>query len=111
MTVNDVVLALGCEVLAGEDLLSKEVSGGYVSDLLSDVMGNAEDGQVWVTLQTHKNVIAIAALKEVAAVLIVKGLPVVPEVLKVAVDEDVIVLSTELETFEVTGKLYALLNA
>ena len=49
-------------------------SGGYVSDLLSDVMGNAAENDVWITLQTHQNVMAIASLKDLAAVILVKGL-------------------------------------
>jgi hypothetical protein len=53
--------------------LNNEISGGYVSDLLSDVMGNAAENEVWITLQTHQNVMAIASLKDLAAVILVKG--------------------------------------
>ena len=63
---------LGLKVFGGEKGLGNEIGGGYTSDLLSDVMGHASAGNVWITLQTHKNVLAIASLKELAAVVIVK---------------------------------------
>jgi predicted transcriptional regulator len=73
MTVNNIVDKLGLTVIGGEKGMDRVVKGGYVSDLLSDVMGNASEGDVWATLQTHKNVMAVASLKELAAVVLVKG--------------------------------------
>ena len=65
MTVQDIVSQLNLTVCSGQEGLQREVKGGYTSDLLSDVMGHAQEGDVWVTLQTHKNVMAIASLKEI----------------------------------------------
>ena len=73
MTVKDLIEKMNLTVFCGEQNLDREIKGGYVSDLLSDVMGFAQEGNVWVTLQTHKNVIAIASLKELACVVLVKG--------------------------------------
>ena len=73
MKVRELVEALDLTVLSGAEGLDREIEGCYVSDLLSDVMGNADMGNVWVTLQTHKNVMAIASLKELACVVLVKG--------------------------------------
>ena len=111
MTVNDVVERLGLLVFGGEKGLNKEVSGGYVSDLLSDVMGNAAEGDVWATLQTHKNVMAVASLKDVAAVVLVKGLRPDEDTLAQSNEEDIPLLGTELETFEFAGRLYALISS
>ena len=74
MKVKDIVDKLGLIVFSGELGLEREIQGGYCSDLLSDVMGRAKEGQAWVTLQTHKNVMAIASLKDLSAVIIVKSL-------------------------------------
>jgi hypothetical protein len=74
MKVSELVKKLELKVHSGENGLDKEVKGGYVSDLLSDVMGNAGEGMVWITLQTHKNVMAIASLKDLAAVILVRDL-------------------------------------
>ena len=60
MTVQDIVSQLNLTVCSGQEGLQREVKGGYTSDLLSDVMGHAQEGDVWVTLQTHKNVMAIS---------------------------------------------------
>ncbi len=110
MTVNDIVRKLNLTVFGGDKGLNREIVGGYVSDLLSDVMGNASEGDVWVTLQTHKNVMAVASLKDVAAVILVKGLNPDEDMLEQSHEEDIPVLGTELKTFELAGKLYALIK-
>lgn len=110
MTVNDIVRKLNLTVFGGDKGLNREIVGGYVSDLLSDVMGNAAEGDVWVTLQTHKNVMAVASLKDVAAVILVKGLNPDEDMLEQSHEEDIPVLGTELETFELAGKLYELIK-
>ncbi|MGQ1788028.1 MULTISPECIES: DRTGG domain-containing protein [unclassified Saccharicrinis] len=110
MKVCDLVEKLNLKVFCGEQGINNEVVGGYTSDLLSDVMGNVDEKQVWITLQTHKNIMAIASLKEVAAVILVKGCK--PE--KAAIDqsnaEGIPILGTDLETFEMSGELYQLLK-
>ena len=63
MTVKDIIEKLDLQCL-NEANLDAEVTGAYASDLLSDVMGNARSGQVWITMQTHKNVSAIASLRD-----------------------------------------------
>jgi len=110
MKVNDIVEKLNLKVFSGKVGLDQEVTGGYTSDLLSDVMGNADEGQLWVTLQTHRNVMAVASLKEVAAVIIVKGLEPEENTMSQSNDEGIPLLGTDLETFEISGKLYELLK-
>ena len=73
MEVSELVARLGLKVIGGEKGVDREITGGYTSDLLSDVMGHAHAGSVWITLQTHKNVMAIASLKDLAAIVLVKG--------------------------------------
>ena len=97
-------------VFCGQENLNREIKGGYTSDLLSDVMGFAREGQVWITLQTHKNVLAIASLKELAAILLVKGNKPEDDMLEQAVEEGIPVLGTDAQTFETTGKVYQLIN-
>ncbi|WP_291856233.1 DRTGG domain-containing protein [Marinilabilia sp.] len=110
MTVNDIVGKLNLTVFGGDKGLNREITGGYVSDLLSDVMGNASEGEVWVTLQTHKNVMAVASLKDVSAVILVKGLKPDEDMLAQSNEEDIPVLGTEMETFELAGQLYGLIK-
>ena len=106
MKVVELAEKFGLEIFSGNGGLQNEISGGYVSDLLSDVMGFAQENQVWITLQTHQNVIAIASLKDLAAVIIVKGLQPDPETVKHSEDEGIPLLGTQMETFEIAGKIY-----
>lgn len=110
MKVIELVENLKLTVLSGENGLENEITGGYSSDLLSDVMGHAKEGQVWITLQTHKNVMAIASLKDLAAVILVKGLEPEQDMATQSNVENIPVLGTALEAFEINGKLYELLK-
>ncbi len=110
MKVSEIVKRLNLEVYAGSNGLDREVHGGYTSDLLSDVMGHAESGSVWTTLQTHKNVIAIASLKELAAVVIVKGYKPEADTIAQSNEEGIPILGTSKEAFEITGLLYNLIK-
>ena len=74
MKVKELVEKLNLKVLSGEKGLDREIDGCYISDLLSDVMGNAMEGNIWITLQTHKNVMAVASLKEMSCIILVKNL-------------------------------------
>lgn len=111
MKVADLVEQLQLQVFSGRTGINREITGGYVSDLLSDVMGNVSEGAIWITLQTHHNVLAIASLKEVAAVVLVKGKVPEKETAAHSDQEGIPVLGTDMETFEFAGKLYALLGA
>jgi predicted transcriptional regulator len=110
MTVRQIAEELGLRVYTGKTNLDMQVNGAYVSDLLSDVMGNAGEGEVWITLQSHLNVVAIASLKELAAVVLVKGIEPDEQVLAKANEEGVTILGTSNETFETAGELFKMLN-
>ena len=106
MKISDLVDGLGLAVYSGKKGLNRSIKGGYISDLLSDVMGNAKEGQVWVTLQTHKNVAAIASLKDLAAVILVKGNRPDDDTAKHSEEEGVPILGTDRDAFKITGKIY-----
>ncbi len=106
MKVSDLVEKFDLKVFSGENGLQNEIKGGYVSDLLSDVMGNAAEGEVWITLQTHQNVMAIASLKDLAAVILVKDLQPDEDTLKHSKEEGIPLLGTSMETFDMAGRLY-----
>jgi serine kinase of HPr protein (carbohydrate metabolism regulator) len=110
MLVSEIVEAMNLKVFGGEQGLSREITGGYTSDLLSDVMGHADLGLVWITLQTHKNVMAVASLKELAAVILIKNCIPESDMLQEANEEGIPVLGTELQSFEMSGKLFNLLT-
>ncbi len=110
MKVKEMVDKLELQVFAGHEGLEKEISGGYCADLLSDVMGNSRQGMVWITLQNHKNVVAVASLKELAAVILVNGVKPNADAAEQADKEGIAVLGTVAGAFETAGKLWHLLN-
>ena len=110
MTVRELATQLKLEVCCGAAGLDKEIKGGYTSDLLSDVMGNAREGNIWITLQTHKNIMAIASLKELAAIVLVKGYRPEEDTVSESEAEGIPILSTSRQTFEMTGEIYELLQ-
>ena len=110
MKVIDLVNALELTVFTGDSGLENEVAGGYVSDLLSDVMGNAREGDVWITLQNHMNVVAIASLKDLPCVILVKGIEPSAEVKEKAIAEGIAVLGSKERTFALAGKIYQMLK-
>ena len=110
MRITDIIKELDLKIISGKEGVSNEVTGGYVSDLLSDVMGHAKEGNIWITLQTHQNVVAIASLKDLAAVIIVKGFMPEADTIEKSNSENIPVLSTDMDTFTIAGRLFELLK-
>ncbi len=88
--------------------LVRPVGGGYVTDLLSDVIAHGRKDDVWVTLQVHPNIVAVAVLKELAAVVLVNGREPAPETLEQAERQGVVLLGSPLSAFELVGRLHGL---
>jgi predicted transcriptional regulator len=109
MKLKDIIEKLELEAiyLANDE---SEVFDAYASDLLSDVMGRAKSGQIWITMQTHRNVSAICSLKDLPAVVITGGGKPDDDMLNHAREEGVCVLATKDSCFNICGKLYHILN-
>jgi predicted transcriptional regulator len=110
MKITEIVQKLDLKIVSGQNGLENEATGGYVSDLLSDVIGNAKDGQIWITLQTHQNIIAVASLKDISAVIIVKGAVPEADTVEKSNIENIPLLLTDKDTFNITGRLFELLK-
>ena len=106
MTVFDIVNLLGLKIRIGENRLSEEVTGGYASDLLSDVIAHSRKGNIWVTIQTHPNIVAVATMKELAGIILTGGREPDSSTLQKAEEEEIPILVSSLFTFELVGKLY-----
>ncbi len=86
----------------------REVQGGYASDLLSDVMANSHEGDLWVTLQKHVNIVAVAQLNGLAAIVLVNDRKPEPDTIARAEEMGIPVISTPLQAFDAVGILHAL---
>lgn len=108
MKLKEVVEKLGLEVRSAAGELDREVAGGYVSDMLSDILANCEEGDIWVTIQVHENVVAVASMKNVSAVILANGREPYDQTREKAETEGVPILLSPLPAFEIVGRLYAL---
>ena len=109
MTIRQAAKALEAEIIQDE-FLDVELSGAYTSDLLSDVMANAKDGGALITIQAHKNTVAVATLVNISVIIICNSRPFPDDMLEAAKEEEIAVLLTRENQYTVSGKLYKLLN-
>ncbi len=110
MRLDELVRALGLKVYCAEGNLGREVRGGYVGDLLSDVMANSKEGDLWITRQVHQNIVAVASLKELAGIVLIQGSEPAPDTAAKAGAEGIPVLVTDLPAFEIVGRIYKLIH-
>ncbi len=108
MTLREIADKLALEVKAGDGSLSNEVRGGYASDLLSDVIANAREGDLWMTLQTHQNTVAVASMKDLAGIVFVNGREPEADTVEKAGEQNLPLLVSALPAFELIGRLYNL---
>lgn len=108
MTIQEVAEKLGATQVVADAKMGADVGGGYTSDLLSDVMANAQDGDLWVTLQKHVNIVAVAHLKNLAGIVLVNGRHPDPDTRARAQEEGLPILVTSMSAFEASGVLYSL---
>lgn len=87
-----------------------EIEGGYTSDLLSDVMAHAKAKDVLITIQAHRNSIAVAGLVGASAIVICNGRPVPEDMIEAARDEGIALMRTDLNQYEVSGRLWKALR-
>ena len=109
MTIREAAATLNAEIMHDQfdDAL---LNGVYTSDLLSDVMANAKDGGALITIQAHKNTVAVATLVNITAIIICNSRPIPGDMLETAKEEGIAILRTPENQYTVSGKLYRLLN-
>ena len=108
MRLKKVVEKFGLDVKCGADKLEQEIGGGYVSDLLSDVIANGKAGDLWITLQVHRNIVGVASMKDLLGIIIVNGRQPEEETIEKAQEEDIPIMVSDLPAFQLVGELYQL---
>jgi hypothetical protein len=105
MDIETIAKKLNLEVRSASDRLKNNVTGGYTGDLLSDVMANSHEGDIWITRQVHQNIVAVATLKEHAGIILVNSCEPARDTL-----EKIPIMVSNLPAFELTGAIYNLLG-
>jgi hypothetical protein len=108
ITLGEIVKQTGLTMRTPSTDLSRAVTGGYASDLLSYVMAGAKQGNVWVTLQGHPNIVAVASLLGLSAIVVTEDAAIDPQTLEKAAEEGIVVLSSPQSTWAVVAALAAL---
>ena len=107
MNVHDLAEKLGLTVFSLPES-DREAKGVYIGDLLSWVMGRAQSGQVWITIMSNINVIAVASLSDVACVILAEGVTVEDNILEAANQRGVNLLGSEKSAYEIALELSGL---
>ncbi len=108
MKLEEIVRRLELQVAAAANCLDREVTGGYACDLLSYVMARAKEGNLWLTVQGHPNIVAVASLVGLAGIVVAEDARVEPTTIEKANQEGIPILTTSLPTYAIAGRLYAL---
>jgi len=106
MKLSEIIEKLQLEIRTGVNRVDADVTRGYASDLMSDVMANGNEGDLWVTLQIHQNIVAVAVMRSLAGIILVNGREPDEETIKKAEAEDIPIMISTLPTFELVGKLF-----
>jgi predicted transcriptional regulator len=108
MTLREIVRKLDLTVVSESSGMDAGVPRGYASDLLSDVIANALKDDVWVTIQVHPNIIAVAVLKEIAGIIVAGGRKLQQDTVEAARKQNVALMASDLPVFEIAGRLHAM---
>ena len=106
--LTELIQELNLSARSARGNLQRRITGGYASDLLSDVLANSEEGNIWITLQIHQNIVAVASMKNLAGIVLVNGRQPEQETVEKAEAENIPIMVTEMATFELVGRMFSL---
>ncbi len=105
MKVSELAKKLNLTYVSGENSFDREISGCYIGDLLSLAMAKLDIENIWITIQTNINVVAVASLKDASCVIVADGFHVDDDAKAKAEAEEIIILETEISAYEIAKKL------
>ncbi len=109
MNVSDLIEKLDLNILTNKDYRDRKIDGCYIGDLLSWVMGRANSGDVWITIMSNVNIIAVASLTDCACIVLAEETNIESEIIKKADSQDVIILSSDKTSYELAVAVNELL--
>ncbi len=108
MLLKKIIESIDLELITG-DVEGKEIKKGYTSDLLSEVMASGHS-DIWITVQSHSNIVAVATIIGVKAIVLVNGREYTQDTMDKAKEEGICLLKSKQDAFIITGKIYAMLQ-
>lgn len=106
MLVTELAELIGAKIVSPGEI-GREVLCGYACDLLSWVMANGKEGCGWITVQTHLNVVAVASLHDMAAIIYPENIDAESESIEKAREEGIAVLKSDKTAYEIAGLMNA----
>ena len=109
MKVSELKEKLNLDLLTESDFEDRDVTGCYIGDLLSHVMGRATEGDAWITIMNNINIVAVASLTEAACIIIAEGISADENIIQKADGEGIIILKSDLTAYELAVKISELI--
>lgn len=109
MKVSELIKKLNLDLLTDSGFEDREVSGCYIGDLLSHVMGKASEGDAWITIMNNINIVAVASLTEAACIILAEGISADETIIKKADGEGIVILKSDLTAYELAVKISELI--
>ena len=109
MKITELSKKLGCEIVSGNEL-DGDISPDnvYIGDLLSVVMAKAKEQSIWITIQTHLNIMAVSELLDIACVIVVEGLEIESKTIEKSNELQIPILKTKASAYDMACKLCSL---
>ncbi|QZY56588.1 DRTGG domain-containing protein [Crassaminicella profunda] len=106
MQVKNLIEKEKFKLITGEEGITAEIEGLYCCDLLSWVMSHAKGGDAWITVQTHMNIVAVASLLDISCIIIPESIDIDQKTIDKAKEENIPILSTNLNSYEIFCEMY-----
>ncbi len=106
MKLNDLINQSGFTLLVASENMDREITGMKCCDLLSWVMANGTEGDAWITVQTHLNVVAVASLLDMACIIVPEGIEMEEATLEKAREQSVAIIAADMDAFGIFSRCY-----
>lgn len=106
-TIGEICRALDLKVVCPGDE-AREIEGVIVGDLLSHILGEARENWIWVTIQIHLNVSAVAVLKDLPLVILASNRTPQEDLAKKCAEENIALAVSPLRAYELCCRLHDL---
>ena len=109
MKVSELIQKLNLDVVTSKDYEDRDVTGCYIGDLLSHVMGKAQEGDCWITIMNNINIVAVASLTEAACIILAEGVSLEEKIIEKADSEGVVVLKSQMSAYQLAAEISKIL--